>query len=345
MNARVSFGMFVENMYTASDDISSRLSEHREQVALARNAGFKSIVFGQHMLAEPIHMLAPIPHMASLISESGEMNIVAGVLVLPLLNPIVIAEDLASLDWLCGGRLTMGVGLGYRDIEYEALGVAKATRVARFNEVFEAIRANWTSTDRWSYRGKYFSYDGLPPGLKPMQRPYPPVWFAADVESSVKRAGRWGAAWYVSPRASLDTVRNLLPTYRASLVEHGHDLPKVFPMRREAVLAVSDAEAAEIAVRHLQTQLRLYESWGQYRGMPDAGERNIAFSAKDIPDTYLVGTPEQVGDLIETYAEQVGVNHIVLRMQWPGTPQSVVLRSIELVGERLIPRFQATAAA
>jgi alkanesulfonate monooxygenase SsuD/methylene tetrahydromethanopterin reductase-like flavin-dependent oxidoreductase (luciferase family) len=331
--------LYVENLHPGEDDLDVRLQEHREQVALARQAGFRSIVLGHHVLTHPIQMLAPIPHMASLIAESGDMQIAAGVLLLPLLNPILLAEDLASLDWLSGGRVVFGVGLGYRDVEYQALDVKRTERVKRFTEVLDAVLAQWNANGTWSFHGDYFKYDDLPVGLKPKQQPHPPLWFAADVEKAVQRAGRYGAAWYISPRARMETIASMLPLYTASLAEHGHKMPAVFPMRREAFLAPTEKEAKEMAVVYLQRQLLLYQSWGQYKGMPDAAQSDITFTADQIPDTYLVGTPDRVAELIEKYAETLGINHIVLRMQWPGTPHELVMRSIDMVGSKLVPNF------
>jgi alkanesulfonate monooxygenase SsuD/methylene tetrahydromethanopterin reductase-like flavin-dependent oxidoreductase (luciferase family) len=135
----------------------------------------------------------------------------------------------------------------------------------------------------------------------------------------------------------------MLPLYKGALAEHGHEMPAVFPMRREAFLAPTDAEAREMAVVYLRRQLLLYQSWGQYQGMPDAAQSDITFSADQVPDTYLVGTPERVAELVDAYAQDVGINHIVLRMQWPGTPHELVMRSIEMVGNKLVPYFSGGA--
>jgi alkanesulfonate monooxygenase SsuD/methylene tetrahydromethanopterin reductase-like flavin-dependent oxidoreductase (luciferase family) len=337
--ARATFGLYVENLHPEPDDLGVRLVQHREQIELARQAGFTSLVFGQHLLTKPIQMPAPIPHLTSAIDISGSMTLCTGVLLLPLFNPVLLAEDLASVDWLSGGRLVVGVGLGYRPEEYAAAGVAMTGRVSRFNEAVAVMRKVWESQDGWSFQGKHFSYEGLPGGLRPVQRPHPPFWVAADADNAVRRAGRMGAAWYINPRAQVHTLSRQLPIYQEELAANGHTPPTIFPIRREAFVGRTDAEARQMAVKYLKRQLELYRRWGQYDIMPDADARQIEFSEDDIPDTYLVGTAERVADLIDQYVEALGVNHFVLRMQWPGTPQDVVLRSITGVGERLVPRF------
>lgn len=338
------FGLYVENLHPDEDDLTVRIAEHREQIALARDAGFTSIVFGHHLLTDPIQMIAPLSHISSVIDISGEMFLCTGVLLLPLLNPVLLAEELASMDWLSGGRLVLGVGLGYRPEEFQAAGVEVSERVGRFNEALEVMMAMWSSEGRWSFRGKWFHYEGLPGGLKPRQRPHPPLWIAADVDNAVRRAARWDGAWYINPRATLATLRRQLPIYEQALRDHSHARPAVFPIRREAFLAETDKEALSTAAQYLTRQLELYKDWGQYQVTPDS-DGPSKLTEDDIPDTYLVGTPERVADLMHNYIDELGVNHFVLRMQWPGTPHERVMKSIEMVGDRLVSLFSGPATA
>ena len=338
-HAGVTFGLYVENLHPKGEDLGVRLEEHRKQIELARNAGFRSIVFGQHLLTEPIQMPAPLSHLASVIDISGSMWLCTGVLLLPLLQPVLLAEELASIDWLSGGRLVIGVGLGYREEEYLAAGVEMKERVSRFNEALQVMKAVWSAEETWSFYGKRYRYEGLPAGLTPKQQPHPSIWVAADADTAVRRAGRLGASWYINPRANLDTLRRQLQVYEQAITENGHDRPAVFPIRREAFLAATDREANQMAVRYLKRQLELYKHWGQYEVMPDSDPNDIDFDEDRVPETYLVGTPERVAELIQRYIDQLGVNHFVLRVQWPGTPPDLVLKTIEMVGDMLIPAF------
>lgn len=337
----VSFGLYVENLHPLGADLGRALSDHREQVELSRDVGFRSIVIGQHVLTQPIQMPAPLPHLASLVDISGEMLLCTGVLLLPLLNPVLLAEDLATLDWVSGGRLVVGIGLGYRKDEYKVATIEPSDRVSRFNESVEIMRKVWATDgdERWSHEGKWYRFDGLPGGFPPTQRPHPRFWVAADADAAVARAGRLGASWYINPRAKLESLVRQLPIYQEALSTHDNEMPSVFPIRREAFIAPTDREAREMAVRYLRRQLELYRSWGQYEIMPDADMKEVDFDEDSIPATYLVGTPNRVVDLIGEYVDALGVDHFVLRMQWPGTPQDLVLRSIEYVGSNLIPAF------
>jgi alkanesulfonate monooxygenase SsuD/methylene tetrahydromethanopterin reductase-like flavin-dependent oxidoreductase (luciferase family) len=340
-SSRVTFGIYVENLHTPSANLHQKLVEHREQVVLARDAGFESIVVGQHLLTHPIQMPAMIPHLASLAEVSGNMRLVLGVLLLPLLNPILVADEVATLDWLSNGRAVLGIGLGYRQEEMLAMGVRREDRVGRFNEALAVMRKMWSADAPWSYEGKHFKYRDLPPGLKTLQQPHPPLWVAADVDAAVRRAARIGGAWYINPRVDLETIQRQLGVYHAEFARLGTSPPALFPIRREAVVAPTVERARSLAVRYLREKLRLYRDWGQYQVMGDVKPGEIEFDEDAIPNTYLVGTADSVSELIDEYRQKLGVNHFVLRVQWPGMEQKDVLSSIEQIGERVIGRFVA----
>lgn len=338
--SKATFGLFVTNLHEPADDLAQRLREHRAQIELARDCGFTSIAVGHHFLTQPINMLVPIPHLASLVDRSGTMRLVLGVMLLPLVNPVLLAEEVASLDWLSDGRVVFGVGIGYRPAEFAAMGVSTRDRVKRFNECLEVIRRIWSADGAWTFDGEHYRFPPTPGGLKPKQRPHPPLWVATDVDAAVRRAARLGASWYINPRARLESLRPQLDIYKAALAEHGHAMPDTFPIRREAFVATTDREARQMAVTYLRRMLGIYEAWGQYNVMPGADVKDRVFGEDDIPDTYLVGTPERVADLAGKYVETLGVNHFILRMQWPGMPNAAVMKSLELVGTRLIPAFR-----
>jgi alkanesulfonate monooxygenase SsuD/methylene tetrahydromethanopterin reductase-like flavin-dependent oxidoreductase (luciferase family) len=336
---KVTFGLFMTRNYLEDDDLGRGIQDQSEQVRAVEAAGFTSLAFGHHFLTRPIRLLSPIPFASSLAGISGDMKLIMGVILLPLVHPVQLADDLATLDWVSGGRLVFGVGIGYRPAEFEAMGVSLRDRVGRFMECLDVVKAIWSEDAVWSYQGKHYNFGPTPAGLRPRQEPHPPIWVATDVDNAVKRAARLGAAWYINPRAKLESLAQQLDLYKQTLAEAGHAMPDVFPIRREAFVATTDGEARATAVRYLKRMLALYESWGQYDVMPGAERKDREFGEDDIPDTYLVGTPERVSDLIAKYHERLGVNHFVLRTQWPGMPQLAAMRSIDLLANRLVPQF------
>jgi alkanesulfonate monooxygenase SsuD/methylene tetrahydromethanopterin reductase-like flavin-dependent oxidoreductase (luciferase family) len=336
---RATFGLIISANYVNEPDLGARIAEHREQIALAQQAGFTSVVCSQHFLMHPVSALATIPYLASVIDISGDMKLVIGVALLPLLSPVLLAEEVATLDWLSDGRAILGLAMGYRPPEFAAMGVSLHDRLGRFTEGLAVMQAIWSADRTWSFRGKHYQFDDLPGGLKPKQRPHPPLWIAADVDAAVRRAGRLGAAWYPNPRAGLTSLRRQVGIYEEALREHGHQKPEIFPIRRELFIAPSDQEARRTAIPHLEQQLAQYGSWGQFEAMPKGDQPRRTFGENEIPDAFLVGSPTALAEQTERYVEALGVNHFVVKVQWDGMPHRDVMRSIELIGQELAPRL------
>src|SRR6201997_5559346 len=150
------FGLIISKQHPPGVSMVERFREHVEQVRAARDAGFDLIVMGQHYLSTPFQEVQTLPSLARRAAEAGHMRIGATVLLLPLLNPVDVAEQVATLDVICEGRFVFGVGLGYRDQEYEAFGVTGKERVARLIESLELIRRLW-SEDEVTHRGRFFN--------------------------------------------------------------------------------------------------------------------------------------------------------------------------------------------
>src|SRR5260370_25751144 len=121
---------------------------------------------------------------------------------LPPPHPLEVAEQLATLDVITGGRLVFGVGLGYRDAENEAMGLDPRERVGRLVEGLEVIERLWNG-EPVSYAGKHFRMRDLRISMRPLQRPRPPIWLAANADARVKRAARLGDARLLNPHPTL----------------------------------------------------------------------------------------------------------------------------------------------
>jgi alkanesulfonate monooxygenase SsuD/methylene tetrahydromethanopterin reductase-like flavin-dependent oxidoreductase (luciferase family) len=334
---RATFGLIISANYPGETELPQRVAEHREQIGLARQAGFGSVVANQHFLMHPVTALATIPYLSSVIDISGDMLLAIGVAVLPLMNPVLLAEDVATLDVLSNGRAVLGLAMGYRPEEFTAMGVSLKDRLVRFTEGLGVMQAIWSADPKWSYQGKHYQYPELPGGLKPKQRPHPPLWIAADADTAVRRAGRLGAAWYPNPRAGIDALRRQIDVYEASLKEHGKQIPAVFPIRREIFIAPTDAEARRTAVPHLQAELARYASMGQFDAMPKEDQYALTFDEANIPDAFLVGSPQSIAEQVLRLVDSLGVNHIVVKIQWAGMSHRDAMRSIELIGNQVMP--------
>src|SRR5438270_13711104 len=125
------FGVFLMPQHPRSDDPVGRFRETVMLARAARDAGFGAIAAGHHYLSPPYQSLQSLPLLTRLAADAGSMELCLSVILLPLLNPVQLAEEIASLDIMSAGRVVFGVGLGYCEQEFEAFGVRVAARVPR----------------------------------------------------------------------------------------------------------------------------------------------------------------------------------------------------------------------
>ena len=183
------------------------------QVEAAQRAGVRYITIGQHFLYGDHRWLQPIPTLARLAAEvSPDTRLVTTVVLLPLYHPVALAEDLATLDIVSAGRLIVGVGLGYRTVEYRNLGVPFDERVARFEEGLDLMKRLWTEP-HVEHHGRFFDVDGHTPHPALATTASAAVWVGAQAAAGVRRSARLGDAWPIGPNATPDEVERLLGVY------------------------------------------------------------------------------------------------------------------------------------
>jgi alkanesulfonate monooxygenase SsuD/methylene tetrahydromethanopterin reductase-like flavin-dependent oxidoreductase (luciferase family) len=323
------FGLFVAAQHPAGDDPGARLAEHLEQVRLVREAGFHSIFAGQHFLPAPYQMLQPVPLLARLAAEAGDLRVGAGILLLPLLNPVEVAEDAATLDVVTGGRFVLGVGLGYRDEENAAFGVP-AERVRVFCEKLDVVR-RLLEGEEVTASGHGYRLEGARLAPRPLQRPRPPIWMAANGDAAVRRAARLADTWFVNPHASVAEVERQLGLFRA---ERGSD-PDELPMLREVCIAPTEEEALAVARPYLAPKYEAYVKWGQSDVLPPTDTLRREWDELRA-GRFIVGAPDTAAEQIRTLSD-LGVTELVLRLQWPGMPQRDALRTLELLATEVLP--------
>lgn len=331
-------GFFVTNQYLPGESFPQKIQESAAQVRAAREAGFDLICTGQHYLASPYQMSASLPLLARLAAEAGDMEVAATVILVPLHNPVELAESVATMDAICGGRFVFGVGLGYRDEEYTSFGVQREERVARLREALEVMKLLWTQ-EEVEFAGQFYTVPRVAPSTRPVQKPYPPIWVAANNDVAIRRAARWGYPWLVNPHATVEMVAEQWQGYQAALERAGQPMPESLPMMRELYVA-QDRETAYVESEPwLAPKYAAYAAWGQDKALP--GEESFSVPYQDLArDRFLLGSPEDVASEIQRYEQELGVNYLIFRMQWPGMSQEATLRQIELMGKEVIPRVK-----
>ena len=260
-------GFFVTNQYLLGESMPQKVQESLAQVRAAREAGFDLICTGQHYLAAPYQMTTSLPLLARLAAEAGEMQVAATVILVPLHNPVELAESVATMDAICGGRFVFGIGLGYRDEEYICFGVQRAQRVGRLQEALEVMKLLWTQ-EEVEFHGKYYQVPRVQPATRPVQQPHPPIWVAANNDAAIRRAARWGYPWLVNPHATVPMVADQLSRYRQALREFGQPVPETLPMMRELYVAEDRETACVSSQPYLAAKYEAYAAWGQDRALP-----------------------------------------------------------------------------
>lgn len=315
------FGYVLAGQYLPQDDPKVKLREAVEQVRAAKQAGFTSIWATQHFLAD-FQFMQTVPFLARLSAEAEGMAVGSGILIATLYNPVLLAEEVATLDVLTGGRFVLGVGAGYRDKEFEAFGVPKGERLGRLAETIDLQRKLW-SGEKVTYHGKYLHLDDAQMQMPPVQGGKLPVWIGAQGPKGIRQAAELGDEWLVSPELSMAAIAEKQSVYREALPEGVSADDRMFPALRETFTAKSRKDAVRIARAALETKYAAYASWGHEVG-----------SFEDMAkESFILGSVEDCVEQVEQYRSTLGTKFLGTRMQWPGLGQRDVLDSIAAFAE------------
>lgn len=323
-------GMFMTPQWQPGADLERGCEDLLEQARAARQNGFASVLVGQHMVTGPdMQMLQAVPLMARLIPEIEGMQIGPGVLLLPMLSPVLVAEEGATLDWMSGGRYVLAGGLGYRGEEFEAMGTRKALRASRLEESLSVIERLWTE-ERITHHGRHFHLSDVGCSVRPRQQPRPPIWLGGDVEPAIRRAGRLADAWLGTPTTTIDRLREQLGWFHDARREAGHPERVPCPIIRECFVGRDAGHAEKVSRGPLLYKYQAYAAWG-HRDMvgTDLGTQFERFCT----ERFLVGDIQRVREDIARYADTLGTDHLILRVQWPGLEQAEALANIERIGK------------
>lgn len=259
----------------------------------AEELGFWSAWTVDHAVGEAhaedptLDALHTMTHVAAV---TNRLRVGVAVLILPRRNPAQLARDLATMDVLSCGRVTLGVGLGGKDPGAAAFGFSTDMRAAQLEEGIGVLRALWTQ-EKASYKGSLYNFQDACLQPKPVQRPHPPIWIGARTPVALERAARIGDGWIAAGSSSIEEFANQSRVLRAALIAAGRD-PAVFPIAKRVYIAVE--KDAHRAVDRIAPALDFI-----YR-MPGMAER-----------VAVCGTPRQCADRLRQLME-LGACELVL---------------------------------
>ncbi len=335
---RFGLTLTLSERYAPGVNMMQSLRQAAYLVRMAREYGFEGVFISQHYLTYPHQTVATVPALSRLAAEAEGMTVGPMIILLPLHAPVQVAEEMATLDAITGGRSVLGVGQGYREEEFAAFGIDPRERVGRLFEGLDLIKQLWTK-DEVAFEGKYYHVPPVKPTAKPVQRPHPPIWVAANVDRAVRRIGRLGYTWVINPHSPMSFIAPQVEMYRAALHEHGHSDPAVLPMRRDVYLAEDMESAFREAGPLLGWRYDVYQQWGQDKALAEGDTFSLPFQEL-AQDRFIVGTPEECVEACRRYEAETGVNYLIVRMHYVGMPFEDKVRQLRLFGEGVIPRFK-----
>jgi alkanesulfonate monooxygenase SsuD/methylene tetrahydromethanopterin reductase-like flavin-dependent oxidoreductase (luciferase family) len=310
----------------------------------AEDLGYESCFMVSHHAQKDGLCPGPLIACAGAASVTRRMRIGTGVLLVPLYAPLKLAEDVAVLDNLSGGRFVFGVAPGYVAAEFAAHGIPRDERVGRFEEALDLMTLAWTS-ETFSFAGKYYQVPETRLTPKPVQRPHPPLWYGVSATSSLKRAARRHAIQIMSPRHGPEELLAHFKPYEEEAARIGWTIPER-PIIRAVFVAPTKAEAEAIAapaLNYLFTEL--------YGAASAAGDRVLrAADGSVITDKntvgfdnfknrYIIGDPDFAVAELSRYRDAVRPTEVVCWMHLPGIKGADALRSVELFAREVMPQF------
>ena len=278
--------------------------------------------FSSFSICPSIHMMG-----TEVAARTKNLRIGTGVSLAPFYNPLRLAEEVALLDVLSGGRVNWGVGRGYAEGEFEAFGVDPRHSYPVFREHVQAVVGAWTN-ERLTFEGKHFRCHDVEVLPKPAQKPHPPVWLASSSPESMTWAAENGFSIMLDPHSTHSRIAEKRELYRQILESHGHSIEaREIPMARLIACAPTRAEAEDIARRGAEWTVRSHRKKGA-RPVSSDTQRNLErpdlaapsftynVAEQSAVDRYLdgvilYGTPDELVDEIARLKDEMFLDYLL----------------------------------
>jgi alkanesulfonate monooxygenase SsuD/methylene tetrahydromethanopterin reductase-like flavin-dependent oxidoreductase (luciferase family) len=322
-----------------------------EQAARAESLGFESVWPVEHHL-NPAVSISPCPSLllAAIAERTTRLRLGTAIVQLPLAHPLRVAEEIATLDVLSGGRVECGVGRGANPTHFAGFGVPMAESRDRMTEALAYIRRAWTQ-ERFSFRGRFYQADDLTLAPRPVQRPHPPVRVAANSVDTAAWAGRQGLPLIVASNVNpFPVLRELVTAYRVARAEAGHDeapddvtllMPLFVGESRRAV----EADVGPSVRQYARNAAAVAEPWAARA--PEAErprlqailERARSMTYESVNEgSGVLDTPDACVDRLRWVREELTPGRVICWFNFGGlVHHDRVVRSMELFASQVMP--------
>jgi alkanesulfonate monooxygenase SsuD/methylene tetrahydromethanopterin reductase-like flavin-dependent oxidoreductase (luciferase family) len=313
-------------------DLATVYARALERIEIMDRTGYDAVWLAEHHFSS--FSVCPSVHMVGVLASARtrRLRIGTGVSLAPFYHPLRLAEEVALLDLLSGGRVNWGAGRGFARVEFEAFGVPPDESTSRFRETVEIVLKAWTD-ERLSFAGEHFRFDGIEVLPKPAQRPHPPVWMAASSEGAIEWAAGRGFSILMDPHSSAVEIGRKRRLYAERLTAAGFsEAGRDIPVARLVALGRNAADAAAVA--------RTGAQWivDSYLGAQHRPVMQSSFSPEGVDpihryldEVILHGTPEAVIDQIFRLRDEIGLDYLLC------APLSH--ETFTLLTEKVLPRL------
>ena len=294
----------------AGDSIGYR--RYIDYVLAAEELGFHSVFVVEHHFTGAGQVSASLNLLSFLAARTSRIRLGTAVVVLPWHNPALLAEQVATLDLLSGGRVDLGVGKGYRDSEFAGFAIPASEASARFEEAMAFLRKAWGSTGRFSHCGERWRFDDIVIEPRPVQQPHPPFWLGAGSPASITKAAAEGYNLLLDQVAPIDLIAERIGLFRGACSAHGRAPgPYQVAVARGLQLIHREAERADA----LAVRARVLRTIGGLARGPGAEKYHRltpeASAALANEEAALLGTPGEIVARLRKL-QSAGVDYVLL---------------------------------
>jgi probable F420-dependent oxidoreductase len=345
MAVKVGIGLFTGQVMPGSERTFHReYREVLEMACLAETLGFDSAWVSEHHGAGDGYLPSLLPMLAAIAAVTSRIRLGTGVMLTPFHDPLRLAEDAAFVDQLSGGRLLLGLGLGWREEEFRMFGVPPSERLRRTTETVEILRRAWTG-ERFSFDGRHFHYDDVQVIPRPFAEQGVPIYIGGMTDRAIERAGRIGDG-YIRTRSESNTWAEAVAMAEKGAREAGRDPRALGYAQLQNAFPWDDAESGwELIKDGAAHHLGIYTGWAEGSDTPGKG-----FFIGRMPEELLrhmnpTGTPREIAALLRGMIEPFRDRdefHLIVRLHYPGMGFDQASRAIELFGEQVLPTLNGS---
>lgn len=337
-NPKIRFGLWYDFRNPPQwPQSSERLyAQTLDQIAWGESLGFDDVWLSEHHFIEDGYLPSILPMAAAIAARTKRIRIASGVLLMPFHNPVRLAEDIAVVDLISGGRLELGVGVGFKHEEFEGFGVPFRERGARTNQSLQIIR-RLLGGETVTFKSEFFDFKNIMVMPQPVQKPNPPIWLGGFTPAALRRAARYGDGFTV-PGAT----RDVYDQYVGELRKLNRPTDNIRFASAVWCLIVSNdpektfAEAAD----HLIYQANNYSAWLSAAGLSPLSD--FLRNREQLRQSGLlqVVDPDAAIKIIRDLVSNVPITHFYSWSLPPGLPPQWAQTHMELFASKVLPAFR-----